>query len=170
MVRGDEPADDHLSTSGHRMIWGSEMTGNIQIGKRNNPALDAAKFAASVLVMLVHTPLFSKTGSLIWQFDALARMAVPFFAICSGYLFADKLEVADGYILKAANNNCRYLLCLRKIYAHISHGRWCICSFPYHGGYKPGSFPPWPLWLGEFRCLQMDRIFTFGTICISFIQ
>lgn len=110
------------------------MTDKTHNGKEHNLALDAAKFVASVLVMLIHTPLFSKTGSLIWQFDALARMAVPFFAICSGYLLAGKITFSDRKILKTKENNRQFRNCLHKngrtyfiwalVYLIVSIPRW----------------------------------------------
>ena len=47
--------------------------------------IDIAKFIASILVIAIHTGVFSETNMVVWQFDLIARLAVPFFVVCTGY-------------------------------------------------------------------------------------
>lgn len=55
-----------------------------------NNVIYLLKFIAAVFVMLIHTSIFSNENTLLWQFDAFLRLAIPFFAVCTGYFLAIK--------------------------------------------------------------------------------
>ena len=81
---------------------------------RNN-LIDIAKFIASILVILIHTPLFDDTNTIMWQFDAILRLAVPFFIICSGYYLGKNLESIDEKVLTIQSNSKYFLVFLKKM-------------------------------------------------------
>ena len=60
---------------------------------RNN-TIDLAKFIAALLVVAIHTSLFSDVnGTLYFIFNELiCRLGVPFFAICTGYYLCLKVK------------------------------------------------------------------------------
>lgn len=62
-----------------------------------NHAIDVAKFVAALMVIAVHTGLFSDVDSLLYfvVVNILCRQAVPFFAICTGYFMGRKLTFGD---------------------------------------------------------------------------
>lgn len=61
---------------------------------KRNATVDLAKYIASILIVAIHTSVFSdidKTLSFT-VVDITCRVAVPFFAICSGYFITCRLE------------------------------------------------------------------------------
>ena len=59
-----------------------------------NRIIDLLKYMASILIIAIHTNLFFEINSILnfVTVDIVCRLAVPFFAICSGYFMARKLE------------------------------------------------------------------------------
>lgn len=70
------------------------------------PAIDIAKFIAAILVVTIHTNPLTKVSGIanfiLIQF--FARMAVPFFIVCTGFFTARKIgfNFSGNYDLKAA--------------------------------------------------------------------
>lgn len=116
--------------------------------KSRSNTVDSIKFIASILVMLIHTPVFSRTDTLLWQFDLIARLAVPFFITCSGYYFAERLEIQDGCALKCRANAEATVQYLKKLvqmyftwawlYLFVSIRRWIES-----GWFSPMAFVDW---------------------------
>lgn len=59
-----------------------------------NQSIDCFKFAAAVLIVAIHTGLFSDVDQRLNFFvvNYLCRMAIPFFAVVTGYFLTKKLE------------------------------------------------------------------------------
>lgn len=87
---------------------------NLSMEKRNN-MIDVAKFVAAIMVILIHTPIFSEGNVFVWQFDAFLRLAVPFFVMCSGYYLAERCEFEEGKMIKCISNKKKVYSFLRKI-------------------------------------------------------
>lgn len=54
-----------------------------------NTTIDLAKFVAALLVVAIHTVLFSDVNDILYFVfnEVVCRLGVPFFAVCSGYFF-----------------------------------------------------------------------------------
>jgi len=67
-----------------------------------NQSLDVAKFVCAILVVTIH--IWSREGLLYYIPNGIARIAVPFYFITSGYLlidkFSDRFSSIRSYILK----------------------------------------------------------------------
>ena len=71
----------------------------INVERKTYYALDVAKFISAFLVVCIHTgPLLDvdATGNFILV-QILARLAVPFFFVASGFLFFRKLDFKREY-------------------------------------------------------------------------
>lgn len=77
--------------------------------------IDITKFIASILVIMIHTGLFSNTSSFLWQFDVILLLAVPFYVLCSGYYFAERCEVCNGRVLNSVHNRKVFVTYIKKI-------------------------------------------------------
>ncbi len=87
--------------------------------KRNYGVLDIAKFISALLVIAIHCAPFYQVNE-TWNFvyvQIIARLAVPFFFMASGWLFFQKLDIQKGakdegnlHVLK------RYWLRILKLY------------------------------------------------------
>ena len=66
---------------------------------QRNTTIDLAKYIAALLVIAIHTALFYDINDTLYfvTVDIICRMAVPFFAICSGYFLALKWEVSGRF-------------------------------------------------------------------------
>lgn len=124
------------------------MNSNVNNVEHRNDMIDVAKFAAAIMVMLIHTSIFSGGNKLIWQFDAFLRLAVPFFILCSGYYFAKRCEYENEKMVKCTVNKKITLSFLRKIgwmyivwsfvYLIISIPKWIET-----GWFSFGAFVDW---------------------------
>jgi len=87
--------------------------------KKNYAGIDLMKFAAAFLVTAIHIPLFQDVDLMLHYYFTmtLCRLAVPFFFVCAGYFFADKLE--DG---RAVRKYAARLLAL--------YGVWTLLYLP----------------------------------------
>lgn len=65
--------------------------------KNRNPVIDLAKFVASIMIVAIHTELFSDVNETLYfvVVQIVCRVAVPFFTVCSGYFLAIKLEFGE---------------------------------------------------------------------------
>lgn len=65
--------------------------------KKRNSAIDLAKFIASIMIAAIHTGLFSDVNETLYfvVVHIVCRVAVPFFAVCSGYFLASRLEFGE---------------------------------------------------------------------------
>lgn len=63
---------------------------------RNN-SIDCFKFIAAIMIVAIHTGLFFDVDQRLSFFVVhfLCRMAVPFFAVATGYFLTKKLEFGD---------------------------------------------------------------------------
>lgn len=95
--------------------------------RSRRPALDRFRLAAAVLVVCIHTgPLSSvSTGWDFWLCRVLARVAVPFFLMVSGYFLARSEWKSTGQFLK--KTALTYLAAVA-LYLPLN---------PYNGGYGP---------------------------------
>lgn len=65
---------------------------------RRNPSVDIAKFLCAIFVIGIHTRPFSGLSE-VADFvlcDIIFRVAVPFFAVCTGYYLTQKLDSNEG--------------------------------------------------------------------------
>ena len=72
--------------------------GSRTMTERRNTTLDLAKYIAALMVIGLHTRFLaeiSETANFIVT-QILFRVAVPFFAVCTGYLLAPKLSLGPG--------------------------------------------------------------------------
>lgn len=91
----------------------------------NNNAIDVMKFICAILVVIIHAPpllSYNESANFILV-DIIARIAVPFFFVCAGYFFFQKINLENG---KIKNNSSlktfkTYTFHLIKIY-----GFWTI--------------------------------------------
>ncbi len=72
--------------------------------QKRNTTIDFFKYIASLLVVGIHTALFSDVNDTVYfvVVQIVCRMAVPFFAICTGYFLARKLK--KGELLRDENS------------------------------------------------------------------
>jgi surface polysaccharide O-acyltransferase-like enzyme len=93
--------------------------------RSNNNAIDSVKFLCAILVVIIHEPplvSYSKNANFILV-EIIARIAVPFFFVCAGYFFFNKIELKDGKIERDINNFTalkKYIVHLLIIYAFWS--------------------------------------------------
>lgn len=73
--------------------------------QNRNPAVDIAKYLAALLVIGIHTALFSDLNDTLYFIvvQIICRVAVPFFAVCTGYYLGNKLSFGDR--LENTNSN-----------------------------------------------------------------
>lgn len=114
---------------------------------RNN-ILELAKLILAFFVMLIHTPWFSEKNIFLWQFDAVLRLAVPFFIIFSGYFLAKKLSFSDGRITICKNNRKIFFQYLkvtgnRYIFWSLLYLAVSIPSWISSGWFSPFAFFDW---------------------------
>ena len=98
----------------------------INVERKTYYALDVAKFISAFLVVCIHTgPLLDvdATGNFILV-QILARLAVPFFFVASGFLFFRKLDFKREY-----NDYENKAICGGSVKS-ISSGPFCICPLP----------------------------------------
>lgn len=65
---------------------------------KRNSTIDLGKYIASLLIIAIHVELFKDVNN-FWYFvvvNIICRVAVPFFAMCTGYFMASKIEVHDS--------------------------------------------------------------------------
>ena len=104
---------------------------------RRQPAIDIFKFVAAILVITIHTePLLniSETANFI-QVHYFARVAVPFFIVCTGFFTGRKITWSDEgkvdnikatrvAILKSSWKIFRLYLICSVIYLFLSIPQW----------------------------------------------
>ena len=63
------------------------------MNKSRNAAVDLAKYIASIMVIAIHTSLFHDVNENVCFFvvHILCRVAVPFFAVCTGYFLTQQI-------------------------------------------------------------------------------
>jgi surface polysaccharide O-acyltransferase-like enzyme len=111
------------------------------MSKTNNNAVDVMKFLSAILVVIIHAPpllSYSKTANFILV-EIISRVAVPFFFVCGGYFFFNKIKLTNGKIDVNINNFLpvkKYILHLTRIYAFwtLFYLLWWIPLW-YHGGF-----------------------------------
>ncbi|MEH7380050.1 acyltransferase [Bacillus sp. JJ1533] len=82
----------------------------------NNNAVDVMKFVCAILVVIIHAPpllSYNETANFILV-DIIARIAVPFFFVCAGYFFFNKVDFKDGKIEKNTDT-------IKHLYKYIKH-------------------------------------------------
>lgn len=101
------------------------------------PAIDIFKFIAAILVITIHTePLLSisETANFI-QVHYIARVAVPFFIVCTGFFIGkritwsydgkvDNIKATRIDILKSSGIVFRLYLICSVIYLFLSIPQW----------------------------------------------
>lgn len=88
-------------------------------------SIDIAKFICAILVIAIHSAPFG-SDALILNYSLkhyIARIAVPFFFVASGFFYFKSNDYHDYNTTKAK----KYLARLFFLYAF-----WCLVYFPYH--------------------------------------
>jgi len=96
---------------------------NASINTTNNAAIDIMKFICAILIVSIHTSPLLEINRL-WSLGItiyIARIAVPFFFVTSGYFFAKKIMTTNG----SSRVFPDYLLKLFKLYVG-----WSLVYFP----------------------------------------
>jgi surface polysaccharide O-acyltransferase-like enzyme len=72
----------------------------------NNNAIDVMKFICAILVVIIHAQPLSSYSELVnfILVEIISRIAVPFFFVCAGYFFFNKINLQDGKIEKKVGN------------------------------------------------------------------
>ena len=128
---------------------------------RKVPALDGFRLVAAVLVVMIHTsPLASISPTVdFWLTRVLARLAVPFFLMASGYFLAAKdgpelrkfwKRTASVYVVAAA------LYLPLNLYAGMSPVEW-VRGFLWEGTFYHLWYFPALLW-GSLVARQLWRL------------
>lgn len=62
--------------------------------EKRNTTIDLAKYIASIMIVAIHTGVFSEVHETLSfvVVHVICRMAVPFFAVCSGYFLVSQME------------------------------------------------------------------------------
>lgn len=86
--------------------------------KHRNSAIDLAKFVASIMIVAIHTGLFSDVDETLYfaVVHIVCRVAVPFFAVCSGYFLSSRLEFGET-LCKSEHNKGIFLKQWKKLAA-----------------------------------------------------
>ncbi len=68
-------------------------------------SIDLAKFIAAILVIGIHTRPFCEISKIcdFYFVEIICRLAVPFFAVCTGYYLTDQMSYSDGLALNTYN-------------------------------------------------------------------
>ena len=113
--------------------------------KRNN-VIDAAKYVAALMVIAIHTGLFSDVNDVLYVFvvHIVCRAAVPFFAICTGYYMGGKLTFHDKLEYSTKNRDV-FVYRWKKVVALylIWTCMYLVFSIPFwirSGWYSPMAF------------------------------
>lgn len=82
-----------------------------------NCAIDLAKFIAAVAVIAIHTHPLKDVWEVADFFlvDIVCRMAVPFFAVCTGYYATARLRFTGGRLCGSEPNRRLFAKSIRKI-------------------------------------------------------
>ncbi|WP_285842978.1 acyltransferase family protein [Metabacillus litoralis] len=75
------------------------------INNTNNNSIDVMKFICAILVVIIHAPpllSYNETANFIIV-DIIARIAVPFFFVCAGYFFFNKIPIKNGRMERSNN-------------------------------------------------------------------
>lgn len=101
---------------------------------KRNSVVDLSKYIASLMVIAIHCNLFYDVNDNLNLFtvNILCRLAVPFFAVCSGYYFASKCTF-DVRFEKTDENKKVFLKQWKKsIFLYVFWSvLYCIFSVPY---------------------------------------
>ena len=79
--------------------------------------LDLTKFLCALLIIVIHTsPLeqISQTANFFFK-DVLARVAVPLFFTCSGFLLFGKMQWEEGRIKRCSENRIKLFRFLKRV-------------------------------------------------------
>lgn len=70
-----------------------------------NKTIDFAKFIAAIMIVAIHTSLFSDGNDMLCfvTLQVICRLAVPFFAICTGYFLSERMTF--GKTLEKTDRN-----------------------------------------------------------------
>ena len=96
---------------GRMVLKGQQVseTNNIHNKAPRNYTVDLFKFFASLLIIGIHTSPFSDVNENVYFFvvHVFCRLAVPFFAVCSGFFLA-KTNVINAKLKmhKIAHSKC----------------------------------------------------------------
>ncbi|MEH7303102.1 acyltransferase [Neobacillus drentensis] len=85
---------------------------------KNNNAVDVMKFICAILVVIIHAPpllSYNETANFILV-EIIARIAVPFFFVCAGYFFFNKINLKNGKIEMNISSLKKYILHLINLY------------------------------------------------------
>ena len=80
-----------------KMEWRSEAG-----PARRNTTIDLAKYVASLLIIGIHTGLGADLNDTIGFVivEIICRLAVPFFAVSTGFFLADSLAFGSEWVRK----------------------------------------------------------------------
>lgn len=112
--------------------------------QNRNPAVDIAKYLAALLVVVIHTALFSDYNDTLnfVVVHIICRTAVPFFAVCTGYFLGGRLSFGDR-LEKTRDNLNVFVHRWKKVF--ILYFVWsCLyLVFSIPSWIQTGWFSPW---------------------------
>lgn len=93
--------------------------------EKRNSTIDLAKYVASVMIVAIHTGLFSDVNENLSfvVVNIVCRLAVPFFAVCSGYFIGGRLEF-DKTMLCSSHNKAVFIKQWKKLI--LLYGVWSV--------------------------------------------
>lgn len=90
---------------------------------KRNSTIDLGKYIASLMVIAIHVALFGDVNNFLYfvVVNIICRVAVPFFAMCTGYFMACKIEpyYSCGAIFKVVGRQWKHLALLYIIWSLI---------------------------------------------------
>ncbi|WML25157.1 acyltransferase [Neobacillus sp. OS1-33] len=105
---------------------------------KNNNAVDVMKFICAILVVIIHAPpllSYNEIANFILV-EIIARIAVPFFFVCAGYFFFNKINLKNGKVEMNISRLKNYILHLINLYIFwtLFYLIWWIPLW-YHSGF-----------------------------------
>lgn len=81
------------------------------MAKNRNSTVDIAKYLAALLVIGIHTALFSDLNDTLYfvVVQIICRVAVPFFAVCTGYFIGRNLAFREGGLVGVSFNTSEFI-------------------------------------------------------------
>lgn len=126
-----------------------------------NSSIDLAKFVAAILVIGIHTSPFKEiSASMNFYFcNLLCRLAVPFFAICTGYYLTKRLVFIEDRLCNSKNNLSTLKKNLQKIARMYLSWSLFYLMFLIYSWLDVGSHGIYPYFIGWCKSLFISSSF-----------
>lgn len=111
-----------------------------------NSAVDVAKFVAALMVIGIHTAIFSDINDTIYfsVVHIICRVAVPFFAVCTGYYIGSKVSFSEKLETTKANQTVFFRQWKKSLILYaVWTGLYLLFSIPFWiqiGWFSPMAF------------------------------